>query len=527
MVKSVVADAQPGSEDGRNPLGREVGVVLATRIWLGVLVVGTVTVGFLQQRVDPFQAFNAIRYFIVLTIVIVAALTVWVVLRFVFRIRMLQAVAGTGVFVLLFFRWPAFVRIALEVGTTGLVRDLLVVGIPALAAFVFLSRSRRSVVLVGATVAVVLGLLGATAPYAVWAVTDRRPFDFVEVDIDEGRRDDVVVIVLDTYLREDLLLETMGFDNSDFARDLEDRGFVVDDDAMSNYNRSFGSVASMMALDPVLTEGDMSTEDLELVRFLLGGGGPFFGSYRDAGYEVTSYLTGWRGTRCTEFIDYCIRRGVVASTAWYLGEITPFAPILHSSIDRPLTSTAIPQLDRLSEDVIEAFERETPQFVWAHIELPHPPFVLDASCGRQDDERLGGLVFASTKVVFQFRADAYAEQIQCVNRMALEQIDEILAANPDSQILVVSDHGAVSPRPGSIPGSWTRTQRAEMFSVIAAVRGPQACDDVVEALTLVNTFRRFVACTLDAEIGPGSSQQYVTPSLKRPGQVFQVESPQP
>jgi len=515
----------------RSPLGREVDVRLALRMWLIVLALAVVSVGLLQQRVDPNQAFNADRYVAALGLVGVLAVAVWAALRFVFQNPMFPSVVGTAVFVLLFFRWNVFLGFAIRVGATGFVRDVLVVGIASVAAMVLLSRSRRSVVLAGALFAATVGLLGAAVPYVSWALTDPRPIAFVSVDAADGIRDDVLVIALDAYAREDVLLDVMGFDNSGFAAALESRGFVVDQDAMSNYDLSYVSIASMMALEPPVLQGEMDVADYELIRFLLGGGGPLFGSYRDAGYEVTSYLTGWKGSRCTEFIDYCIRRGVVTSTAWYLGEITPIAPILKTSVSRPETSIAIRQLGGLSSDSIEAFDRDRPQLVWAHIELPHPPLLLDAACTPQSDQWRSGLLLNQGDYDLDLRIGAYVEQIKCVNRIVVQQIDDIISAYPDTQILIVSDHGTNALAGESEIGDSMQPQLAESFSVVAAARANQACDGIVDERTISSTVRRFVACTLGAETESGGDGQYLLrgygSGLSRGSRMIEIESPQP
>jgi hypothetical protein len=221
-----------------------VGVGQATRIWLGVLVAAVLSVGVLQQRVDSNQAFNVDRYRVATVLVALLAL----VLRFIFKATLLASIVSVAVFILLFFGWHFFLGFAVEVGVTGIFRDVLVVGLLATSAAALLMRPRRSIVLARALLLSVGGLRAAAAPYVSWVFVDSRPIEFVSIDSGAEPTDDVLVIVLDAYLRADQLAQFMNFDNSEFAAQLEARGFMVDDDAMSNYNRSYGSVASMMAL---------------------------------------------------------------------------------------------------------------------------------------------------------------------------------------------------------------------------------------------------------------------------------------
>jgi hypothetical protein len=122
----------------------------------------------------------------------------------------------------------------------------------------------------------------------------------------------------------------------------------------------------------------------------------------------------------------------------------------------------------------------------------------------------------------QARIVAYTEQIECVNRLVLQQIDEITSANPDAVILVVSDHGPRSQGSDPAEGAWTERQLGEYLSVIAALRTPRGCVGVMEASTMVNTFRRFAGCTLDVEIPDTDDSQFILPNLGSPTKAFDV-----
>ncbi len=62
----------------------------------------------------------------------------------------------------------------------------------------------------------------------------------------EGGKPDVYYIILDTYTRADILAADLGFDNSDFIRQLEDMGFYVASCSRSNYNNTVKSLVSSM-----------------------------------------------------------------------------------------------------------------------------------------------------------------------------------------------------------------------------------------------------------------------------------------
>jgi hypothetical protein len=57
---------------------------------------------------------------------------------------------------------------------------------------------------------------------------------------------DVYYIILDGYVRSDILLSNYGFDNSEFSENLEDRGFYIADQSYSNYPFTILSVPSTL-----------------------------------------------------------------------------------------------------------------------------------------------------------------------------------------------------------------------------------------------------------------------------------------
>lgn len=515
-------------ETPSSPFGRDVGERTAFGVWFVVLVLAIAAVGALQQRVRPLYSLNFHRYTIALVLGAAIALFVWLVLRFILRVGSFHALTGTAVFMLLFFRWNLVLTATRQLGLTGPIRDVAMVLVVAVVAFVLLTRSRRTAVLVLALVLAIGGLFASTVPYLIRVFVDTPPIPAVVAQPNVMQRDDILVILLDAYLREDRMAEFMDFDNSEFRTELVARGFEVDADAMSNYSRTLGTVASAMSLSLPIDEGLLTPEDKNLIRVLLGGGGRLFEVMRDGGYEVTSFVTGWLGTRCTDASDYCIEHSIVASTAWYLLETTPLAPLLKANFIHPISSVAIKQLSSLADDADRAFSRGAPQFIWAHIDLPHFPVHLTAECDVQRDRwRRGTLMTDGPPSLRPRRVVAYTEQVSCTNSLLLAELDSILAAHPNTQVLIFSDHGTTSLGNEMVDDRWTDDQLAEKFSVIAAIRAPEGCGRVLDARTLVNVFRRFVSCTLDVSLDDVEDDQFVVPLLEDRQAVTKISSFQP
>ena len=128
---------------------------------------------------------------------------------------------------------------------------------------------------------------------------------------------------------------------------------------------------------------------------------------------------------------------------------------------------------------------------------------------------------------FEARVVAYTEQVSCTNSLLLAELDSVLAAHPNTRVLIFSDHGPTSLGWDSVDGRWTDDQLAEKFSVIAAIRAPVNCDRVLGGRTLVNTFRRFVSCTLDVSLDDVEDDQFVLVSIGSRTTLTKIPSLQP
>ena len=83
------------------------------------------------------------------------------------------------------------------------------------------------------------------------------------------------------------------------------------------------------------------------------------------------------------------------------------------------------------------------QYVFAHVMLPHDPFVLDGECRVREQHGLPGNLFGERD------PDQYLDHVRCVNRLLAEFLAELRRLNrlDDALVIVQSDHGRYF-RPG-------------------------------------------------------------------------------
>ncbi len=101
---------------------------------------------------------------------------------------------------------------------------------------------------------------------------------------------DVFYIVLDAYSRNDVLQEIYGFDNSEFLKDLQSRGFYIPVCANSNYDFTINTISSVMNMDYLDTFGvqnkDLLRESPQQIALILDN--KVRHVFADRGYQFVS-----------------------------------------------------------------------------------------------------------------------------------------------------------------------------------------------------------------------------------------------
>ena len=124
----------------------------------------------------------------------------------------------------------------------------------------FGSRLSGVTLFLNSTGTVLLILVGCQLGYLQYklSVTPASPADVslnsssglnMQSAADQSIRPDIYVILLDTYARSDVLLDSFGYDNQPFVQALTELGFVVPRCSMSNYAYTAFSMASMFNMN--------------------------------------------------------------------------------------------------------------------------------------------------------------------------------------------------------------------------------------------------------------------------------------
>jgi hypothetical protein len=256
------------------------------------------------------------------------------------------------------------------------------------------------------------------------------------------------LIVLDKYTGPRSLRSNFGLDDTQFMQSLEQKGFVVPRTAHANYNHTFLALAAMLNwqyLDTLVTALGRDNqswraaypviEDNRLSRVL-----------KEDGYRFIFFPTAFPMTKRNRFADQQLpeprRTGREFESVWLRTTVLfpvleGVCPFLGCSTGRYVPESAA-EMDWKFRRIADLAESREPVFVFAHLTVPHEPYIYDAKCGHRDPyipERDDGPEAAQVKA-------AYVDQVRCTNERVEHLVTEILGrARRQTIIVLQSDHG--------------------------------------------------------------------------------------
>jgi hypothetical protein len=328
---------------------------------------------------------------------------------------------------------------------------------------------------------------------------------------------DIYLIILDAYTGNSSLRGYYGFDNSPFIQALEERGFVIPAASRSNYAMTFLSLASMlnwMYLDDIVPRSGRGYDsvyelirDNRTLRFLLDRGYKHifipsgFTPTRETAYaDSVVVVDGQSAATSSEFVPAWLEMTIWGHWAWYL-----MGGCLAPCQERP-------EIVRWRlEQVGSVASHPGPKFVFAHMLVPHPPFIFAKSCEVKEQPDRGEEYTADA-----FRA-AYLEQLQCVNRMVVEMVDSILANSEEPPVILLqADHGHGLRLRAPPIEKMTQDELNARFDIFGAYLLPDGGEEVIyPSISPVNLLPRVLNYYFSTDIPVRDDRSYYS-SWMRP-----------
>jgi len=301
----------------------------------------------------------------------------------------------------------------------------------------------------------------------------------------------VYLVLLDGYPRADKLMAEFGIDNEPFTRALRDRAFVVADNSRSNHVVTLLTLASMFS-GQVPEDPEASGAEF---RALINDG-RILREYRDGGYEVVAFATGFDGVALRQ-ADRFVDTGQLNEFEWHLLRFTGLVPILDlvspTLLGDQFRVRILTTFDGVRSLAGEKHDR--PRFVFAHLMAPHSPLILGPA-----GERVGArgiwMSFDDNQEYEGLGRDEYsrrlADQITYLNRRVVEVVDAVVETDPDAVVVVFSDHGSGIREKKRDDGTWGTSDVDLRTANLLAVRSPGQTGIIDDRSTLVNLLPRIL-----------------------------------
>lgn len=316
----------------------------------------------------------------------------------------------------------------------------------------------------------------------------------------KGERPDIYYIILDRYDGQRALAEQLGFDNSKFLNFLKDKGFYIPSNSTTNYPKTFLSLASSLNMEYMdfLTEetnGGMSGNQSIVTPYIQNS--KVLEYLKNHGYLFYNVGSWWEPTHANPNADknfFPPKRGYFGTDEFATGFINTSiaAPILKYALHDPMDVSEKQENNVHRQSALYQFKvleniatQSSPGFVFAHILLPHDPFVLDRGCNPISET----VTDANTHQV------NYINQLVCTNTKVEKMVNDIISKSKNQPVIIIqADEGTF---PMNVPisenegwGSAETTSLREKFPILNAYYFPDHdYSGLYDTITPVNSFR--------------------------------------
>ena len=369
------------------------------------------------------------------------------------------------------------------------------------------------------------------------AASGDDPAVAVAVSVEDDRhRPDVYFIVFDRYANGETLDRLYGFDNGPFLQALEERGFTVADDSWSSYFKTAPSLLSTLSMEyldgEALREEDTDPPTMAPIHRRLHARLPVPATFKALGYEYIHIGSWWNPTARNDDADQSLTYEAHSEFGAALANTTALSLLQPpeqtdeepEALDRPdlVRAHTLFELDRLEE----AARRGGPTFVFAHLMLPHPPYVF-----RED----GSMTTAEERRTVPKR-ELYQDQLRWTNERILDLVDRALdvPAGEEPVIILQADEGPYPARFARDPErfDWledaTPEEILEKHGILNAMHLPGVDPEaagVHDRMSPVNTFRVVFNEYFGADLPLLPDRVYLTPSYARMYDFTEFERP--
>jgi hypothetical protein len=287
---------------------------------------------------------------------------------------------------------------------------------------------------------------------------------------------DIYYIVLDAYTGKQSLKNYWNFDNSLFENFLIEKGFVIPSGSKTNYNMTPYSIASslnMSYLTHIPNSPVNSAQEENLIKLVSKS--QVVNTFLKNNYNIIDYSFFDIPDNPKYYNDefFLLKKNILEGTA-YEKAFEKFNKDWNQVKNAGLLSLKTINLDVLNKLTERNKSDRRPLFIYAHIVMPHEPYLFDEFGNIQDPD----------SAMNYMSKDRYLGQLKYLNKLVENTINKIFENNPGKLpvIIIQGDHG------------WRYLKGENQFKESATILNAYFFPDhdyrkIYSSISPVNTFR--------------------------------------
>ena len=290
----------------------------------------------------------------------------------------------------------------------------------------------------------------------------------------------VYYIILDEYGSQKSLQQFFNYDNKNFVSFLKEKGFFVVENSYANYpttKLSLGSSMNMKYLNYLTDSLGIESKNQHILDLIVSENF-VMQNFKSNGYDIINMGSLWGPNNEFKIVDQNLCENKEMNRDSLMREVIETSMVgylLERIVEDERREVILCTYEKISE-----IKHENPVFVFAHILLPHSPYIF----GPNGEKIVPGTSLNSK--VWNPR-DAFIDQVKFANKKTQESIEKILQNEDGNAIIILqSDTGSSFDMDWNDP---TREMIVERLSNLNAYYLPDKNYELFyDKLTPVNSF---------------------------------------
>ena len=430
-----------------------------------------------------------------LAITVGITIPIWIILKLILKDDVKSALITSLILVLCFSYGYAFLTIddlTINDFDVGKHRYL---AIPFLAVFIigifYLIKTKKrlnvanTITNVGSLTIVIITLVNIGAynlENSFSANFEDDPAMGLEYITNEKELPDIFYIILDAYPGSDSLKTTSDYDNSDFVSYLKQKEFFVNEKSFANYPRTIQSLSSSLNMEylyEITEQVGVNSKSYHLLNEHLSDN-KVMSNMKSRGYVIVNMGSMWGPNTGFAEADVNLCEFKQINSNSLMNELLLSSMLGY--VQERFTEQGRRDAILCTFDELYTINEKIPKqkFVFAHIQLPHSPFIF----GPNGEHVTPGIPLNSSK--WDDRK-AHIDQIKFANKKLKVLIDKILESEETPIIILQGDTGSLIT--GGFSESSIITIRERLSNLNAIYIPDEKYDLFYDGMTPVNTFR--------------------------------------